>query len=416
MLPVLLPEVDDYSPKTFADDDADSAPEPPLSRATDWTTVELDLGDGPKKYRRETNTMPNWAGSCWYYLRYLDPSDDERMVDPELEQYWLGPREPGDVGGVDLYVGGVEHAVLHLLYARFWHKVLHDLGHVSSEEPFRRLVNQGYISAFAYTDERGFYVPATDVVEKDGRFFYEGNPVNREYGKIGKSLKNMVTPDEMIGAYGADTFRVYEMSTGPLEQSRPWETKAVVGSQRLLQRIWRVVVDEQTGAVRAAEDVEPAEETLRALHQAIAGVRDGLMTLRFNIAIARITELTNHLTSAYGAASPVPRAVAEALVLLVAPLAPHIADEMWTRLGHHGSCAWHPFPVADERWLVEDTVQVAVQVNGKVRSQVSVPADADAAALEAAARADEKIAGYLDGATVRRVVAVPGRLVNFVLG
>jgi leucyl-tRNA synthetase len=416
MLPVLLPEVDDYSPKTFADDDADSSPEPPLSRATEWTTVELDLGDGPKRYRRETNTMPNWAGSCWYYLRYLDPADDERMVDPELEKYWLGPRGPGDVGGVDLYVGGVEHAVLHLLYARFWHKVLHDLGHVTSEEPFRRLINQGYISAFAYTDERGFYVPAADVVEKDGRFFYEGKPVNREYGKIGKSLKNMVTPDEMIGAYGADTFRVYEMSTGPLEQSRPWETKAVVGSQRLLQRIWRVVVDEQTGAVRAADDVTPDEETLRALHRTIAGVRDGLSTLRFNIAIARITELTNHLTQAYGATSPVPRSVVEPLVLLVAPLAPHMADELWTRLGHDGSCAWDPFPVADERWLVEDTVQVAVQVNGKVRAQVSVPADADAAALEAAARADEKIAGYLDGASVRRVVAVPGRLVNFVLG
>ena len=174
MLPVLLPEVDDYSPKTFADDDADSAPEPPLSRATEWTTVELDLGDGPKKYRRETNTMPNWAGSCWYYLRYLDPADDERMVDPELEKYWLGPREPGDVGGVDLYVGGVEHAVLHLLYARFWHKVLFDLGYVSSEEPFRRLVNQGYISAFAYTDERGFYVPAAEVVEKDGAVLPRG--------------------------------------------------------------------------------------------------------------------------------------------------------------------------------------------------------------------------------------------------
>ncbi|WP_116452429.1 leucine--tRNA ligase [Blastococcus litoris] len=416
MLPVLLPEVDDYSPKTFADDDADSSPEPPLSRATEWTTVELDLGDGPKKYRRETNTMPNWAGSCWYYLRYLDPADDERMVDPALEEYWLGPREPGDVGGVDLYVGGVEHAVLHLLYARFWHKVLHDLGHVSSEEPFRRLVNQGYISAFAYTDERGFYVPAADVVEKDGQFFYEGKPVNREYGKIGKSLKNMVTPDEMIGAYGADTFRVYEMSTGPLDQSRPWETKAVVGSQRLLQRIWRVVVDEVSGSVRASDDVEPAEETLRALHRTIAGVRDGFATLRFNIAIARITELTNHLTQAYGATSPVPREVAEGLVLMVAPLAPHLADELWTRLGHEGSSAWTPFPVADERWLVDDTVQVAVQVNGKVRSQVSVPADADAAALEAAARADEKIAGYLDGATVRRVVAVPGRLVNFVLG
>jgi leucyl-tRNA synthetase len=294
--------------------------------------------------------------------------------------------------------------------------VLHDLGHVSSEEPFRRLVNQGYISAFAYTDERGFYVPAADVVEKDGQFFYEGKPVNREYGKIGKSLKNMVTPDEMIGQYGADTFRVYEMSTGPLDQSRPWETKAVVGSQRLLQRIWRVVVDEQSGAVRAADDVEPAEETLRALNRTIAGVRDGFATLRFNIAIARITELTNHLTQAYGATAPVPRAVVEALVLMLAPLAPHMADELWTRLGHDGSSAWHPFPVADERWLVEDTVQVAVQVNGKVRSQVSVPADADAAALEAAARADDKIAGYLDGATVRRVVAVPGRLVNFVLG
>jgi leucyl-tRNA synthetase len=309
----------------------------------------------------------------------------------------------------------VEHAVLHLLYARFWHKVLHDLGYVSSEEPFRRLVNQGYISAFAYTDERGFYVPAAEVVEQDGQFLYEGRPVNREYGKIGKSLKNMVTPDEMIGAYGADTFRVYEMSTGPLEQSRPWDTKAVVGSQRLLQRIWRVVVDEETGAVRAAE-LAPSEETLRALHRAIDGVRDGMSTLRFNIAIARITELTNHLTQTYGASSPVPRTVAEPLVLLVAPLAPHLAEELWSRLGHSDSLAWHPFPVADERWLAEDTVQVAVQVNGKVRAQVSVPAGADAAALEAAARADEKVAGYLAGATVRRVVAVPGRLVNFVLG
>ncbi|HZH22381.1 MAG TPA: leucine--tRNA ligase [Geodermatophilus sp.] len=415
MLPVLLPEVDDYSPKTFADDDADSVPEPPLSRVTEWTTVELDLGDGPKKYRRETNTMPNWAGSCWYYLRYLDPADDAQMVDPENERYWLGPREPGDVGGVDLYVGGMEHAVLHLLYARFWHKVLHDLGYVSSEEPFRRLVNQGYISAYAYTDERGFYVPAADVVEQDGRFLYEGRPVNREYGKIGKSLKNMVTPDEMIGAYGADTFRVYELSTGPLDQSRPWETKAVVGSQRLLQRIWRVVVDEETGAVRAA-DVEPGEDTLRALHRTIAGVRDGFDTLRFNISIARITELTNHLTQVYGAERPVPCSVAEQLVLLVGPLAPHVAEELWSRLGHEESLAWAPFPEADERWLVEDTVQVAVQVNGKVRAQVTVPADADAAALETAARADEKVAAHLDGKTVRRVVAVPGRLVNFVVG
>jgi leucyl-tRNA synthetase len=204
------------------------------------------------------------------------------------------------------------------------------------------------------------------------------------------------------------------MSTGPLDQSRPWETKAVVGSQRLLQRIWRVVVDEESGAVRAS-DAAPDEETLRALHRTIAGVRDGLTTLRFNIAIARITELTNHLTQAFGASSPVPRAVVEPLVLLVAPLAPHLAEELWSRLGNAESLAWAPFPVADERWLVEDTVQVAVQVNGRVRSQVTVPADADAAVLEAAARADEKIAAWLDGATVRRVVAVPGRLVNFVL-
>ncbi|WP_369133146.1 leucine--tRNA ligase [Modestobacter sp. I12A-02662] len=414
MLPVLLPDVDDYSPKTFADDDADSRPEPPLSRATEWTTVTLDLGDGPKEYRRETNTMPNWAGSCWYYLRYADPTNAERLVDPELDRYWLGPREPGDVGGVDLYVGGVEHAVLHLLYARFWHKVLYDLGHVSSEEPFRRLVNQGYISAHAYTDARGFYVPAAEVEERDGRFFHDGEPVTREYGKMGKSLKNVVTPDEMVAAFGADTFRVYEMSTGPLDQSRPWETKAVVGAQRLLQRIWRVVVDEETGAVRVA-DVDPDDVTSRALHRAIEAVRDGMTTLRFNIAIARVTELTNHLTSACPPGTAVPRAVAEGLVLLVAPLAPHLGEELWARLGHDTSVAWAAFPVADERWLVDATVTVAVQVNGKVRAQVAVPADADAAGLEAAARADERIAGHLDGATVRRVVAVPGRLVNFVV-
>jgi leucyl-tRNA synthetase len=414
LLPVLLPEVDDYSPKTFADDDDTSAPEPPLSRATEWGTVTLDLGDGPREYRRETNTMPNWAGSCWYHLRYLDPSDDQRFVDPELERYWLGPRHDGDVGGVDLYVGGVEHAVLHLLYARFWHKVLFDLGYVSSEEPFRRLVNQGYISAFAYTDARGFYVPAAEVEERDGQFFHDGAPVDREYGKIGKSLKNMITPDEMIAAFGADTFRVYEMSTGPLDQSRPWETKAVVGSQRLLARVWRVVVDEGTGAVRAA-DVEPDAGTSRALNRTIEAVRDGMTTLRFNIAIARITELTNHLTAAYPSGATVPRSVVEPLVLLLAPLAPHVAEELWSRLGHPDSLAWAPFPVAEARWLVDDTVQVAVQVNGKVRAQVSVPAGADATVLEAAARADERIAGHLDGASVRRVVAVPGRLVNFVL-
>ena len=252
-LPVVLPEIDDYSPKTYAPDAADTEPEPPLSRAPDWVNVELDLGDGPKTYRRETNTMPQWAGSCWYYLRYLDPHDDKYFCAPEIEQYWMAadPARPGDPGGVDLYVGGVEHAVLHLLYARFWHKVLHDLGEVSSEEPFRRLFNQGYIQAYAYTDARGTYVPAEEVVESPGGGFTWNNaPVSQEYGKMGKSLRNVVTPDEICERYGADTFRLYEMSTGPMDVSRPWSTRDVVGSQRFLQRVWRNLVDETTGASR----------------------------------------------------------------------------------------------------------------------------------------------------------------------
>ena len=389
-------------------------PEPPLSRATEWTTVELDLGDGPQKYRRETNTMPNWAGSCWYYLRYLDPGDDEQMVDPELERYWLGPREPGDVGGVDLYVGGVEHAVLHLLYARFWHKVLFDLGYVSSEEPFRRLVNQGYISAFAYTDERGFYVPAAEVVEKDGQFFYEGKPVNREYGKIGKSLKNMVTPDEMIGAYGADTFRVYEMSTGPLDQSRPWETKAVVGSQRLLQRIWRVVVDEETGAVRAA-DVEPVRG-----HPARAAPDDRRRPRRLRDAAVQHRHRPDHRADQppdlglRRGRRRCPRSVAEPLVLLVAPLAPHIAEEMWARLGHDESLGL----ARRSRWPTSagwstTRCEVAVQVNGKVRAQVTRAGRRrrrGAGGGRPGRRADRRLPGRRDRAPRRRRPRPAGQL------
>ena len=248
MLPVELPEVDDYSPQIFAEDDVTSEPVPPLARKADWVEVTLDLGDGPKKYTRETNTMPQWAGSCWYELRYLDPTNTEKFVDPDVERYWMGPEHEGHSGGVDLYVGGAEHAVLHLLYARFWHKVLYDLGHLSSSEPYHRLYNQGMIQAPAYTDERGRYVEASEVAEaRPGEFEWQGEKVNREFGKIGKSLKNMVTPDDMYNTFGADTFRVYEMSMGPLDASRPWETRAVVGSQRFLQRVWRNIVDEQTG-------------------------------------------------------------------------------------------------------------------------------------------------------------------------
>ena len=415
-LPVELPEIGDYSPKTYAPDAADSEPEPPLSRASEWVEVELDLGDGPRRYRRETNTMPQWAGSCWYYLRYLDPQNHERFVDPEVERYWLGkdPAREHDTGGVDLYVGGMEHAVLHLLYARFWHKVLFDLGEVSSEEPFRRLVNQGYIQAFAYTDARGAYVPADEVVEdEEGRFTWNGQPVRREYGKMGKSLRNVVTPDDMSARYGADTFRLYEMSTGPMEVSRPWSTRDVVGSQRFLQRVWRNLVDEQTGQLRVT-DAEPDTETLRVLHRVIANVHDDFAALHYNTAAAKLIELNNHLTKAYATAG-VPRSVAEPLVLMMAPLTPHIAEELWSLLGHDGSLAHGPFPAADEQYLVADTLEYPIQVNGKVRSRITVPADASGEQVQAAALAEEKVAALLDGREPRKVIVVPGRLVNVVV-
>ncbi|MCE3553536.1 leucine--tRNA ligase [Pseudonocardia sp. RS11V-5] len=414
-LPVVLPDVDDYSPKTYDPDDANTEPEPPLSRAQEWVNVELDLGDGVRSYRRETNTMPQWAGSCWYYLRYLDPENSERFTGVEAEKYWIGKEpaiSPVDPGGVDLYVGGVEHAVLHLLYSRFWHKVLFDLGHVTSEEPFRKLFNQGYIQAYAYTDSRGLYVPAEEVVEDDnGRFTWNGQPVNREYGKMGKSLKNVVTPDEMCDRYGADTFRLYEMYTGPMEASRPWSTRDVVGPQRFLQRVWRNLVDENTGAPRVT-DVEPDADTLRALHKAIAGVREDYPALHYNTAAAKLIELNNHLTKEFPGGAP--RSVAEPLVLMLAPLAPHISEELWNRLGHDATLAYESFPVADERYLVQETVEYPIQVNGKVRSRVTVPADADGAAVQAAALADEKIVAALAGAEPRKVIVVPGRLVNVV--
>src|SRR6202041_932701 len=256
--------------------------------------VELpDLGDGLKPYTRDTNVMPQWAGSSWYELRYTDPHNTERFCAKENEAYWMGPRPaehgPDDPGGVDLYVGGAEHAVLHLLYSRFWHKVLYDLGQVSSREPYRRLVNQGYIQAFAYTDARGAYVTAADVVERDSKFFYPGSDgeieVFQEFGKIGKSLKNSVSPDEMCDDYGADTLRVYEMSMGPLEASRPWATKDVVGAHRFLQRVWRLVVDESTGETRVADTAGQQEldaDTLRVLHRTIAGVAEDYAALRNN--------------------------------------------------------------------------------------------------------------------------------------
>ena len=423
-LPIELPDVPDYSPVLFDPNNADSEPSPPLAKATEWVHVELDLGDGLQPYTRDTNVMPQWAGSSWYELRYTDPHNSERFCARENEAYWMGPRPaehgPEDPGGVDLYVGGAEHAVLHLLYSRFWHKVLYDLGHVSSREPYRRLINQGYIQAFAYTDPRGSYVPADEVMERDGGFFYAGPDgeieVFQEFGKIGKSLKNSISPDEICDEYGADTLRVYEMSMGPLEASRPWATKDVVGAHRFLQRVWRLVIDEQTGETRVVDQADQRQletGTLRALHRAIAGVSEDYVGLRNNTAVAKLIEYTNHLTKEHRGS--VPRAAVEPLVLMLAPLAPHMAEELWLRLGHTTPLAHGPFPEADPAYLVDETVEYPVQVNGKVRGRVVVAADADDDTLKAAAIADEKVQAFLAGATPRKVIVVPGRLVNLVL-
>jgi len=412
MLPVEVPEVDDYSPRTFDADDAKSTPETPLSRNAAWVNVDLDLGDGrgTRRYRRETNTMPNWAGSCWYELRYVDPDDEVAVVDPVNERYWMGPDEHKRAGGVDLYVGGAEHAVLHLLYSRFWHKVLFDLGYVSSKEPFHKLFNQGMITADVYRDARGFPVPAAEVEERDGRYYWQGDPVSREAGKMGKSLKNAIAPDEFCDTYGADTLRVYEMSMGPLDVSKPWDTKAVAGSVRFLQRVWRNIVDEETGRVRVSE-VAPDTETLRAAHQAVAGVHEDVAALRFNTAIAKLIVLNNHLTKL----DAVPRQTAEMLVLALAPFAPHVAEELWDKLGHADSLVHADFPVADPRYLVADEVTCVVQVQGKVRDKIQVPPDITEEALRELALASEGARRALDGRGVRTVIVRAPKLVNIVV-
>lgn len=415
-LPVELPEVDDYQPVSFDPDDHNTEPQPPLAKAREWIEVDMDLGDGTKTYYRDANVMPQWAGSSWYQMRYIDPTNSEAFCDIDNERYWTGPRPevhgPNDPGGVDLYVGGVEHAVLHLLYARFWHKVLYDLGHVSSKEPYRRLYNQGYIQAYAYTDSRGIYVPAEEVEERDGEFFYHGDKVNREYGKMGKSLKNAVAPDDIAENFGADTLRVYEMSMGPLADSRPWATKDVVGAQRFLQRLWRLVVNENTGEV-AVVDAELGKKDLQQLHRTIAGVRDDYENLRVNTVVAKLIEYVNYLTKNYPGGAP--RAAVEPIAVMVAPVAPHIAEELWTRLGHEGTITFVPFPSFDEKYLVDDEIELPVQVNGKVKSRVQVAADVSQDDAVAAALADDKVLAAIGEKSVVKKIVVPGRMINLVV-
>ncbi len=399
-LPVTLPDLDDFRPE--ADQDPDAPPRPALGRAPDgWRIVERD----GVRLERELNTMPQWAGSCWYYLRFLDPTNDRVVTDAAAERYWMTPN------GVDLYVGGVEHAVLHLLYARFWHKVLHDLGHVSTPEPFGRLMNQGYILAHAYQDERGTYVNADAVTEGPGdSFTYEGRPVTRTLGKMGKSLKNALTPEDVIHQYGSDTLRLYEMYMGPLEQSKPWSTRAIVGVHRFLHRLWRNLIDEETGELRVDDSASPDAKTTRLVHQTIHAVTENLSDLRFNSAIAKLIELNNALVPL----EQLPRWVAETLVTLTAPLAPHITEELWERLGHEDSISRVAWPSYDEAQLRSDSIDVVVQVLGRKRGVVNVPADADQDAILAAARAEESIERHIAGKTIRKVIYVPGKLLNVV--
>ena len=425
-LPVDLPAMDDFKP--HASDDPDADVQTPLSRAPEsWKHLDVD----GTRFTRELNTMPQWAGSCWYYLRFLDPQNNDRFVGETPEQYWMRTQAGAErseapdhaakltqapSGGVDLYVGGAEHAVLHLLYARFWHKVLFDLGYVSTPEPFGRLFNQGYIQAHAYTDSRGVYVPADEVEERDGQFFYKGEPVTREFGKMGKSLKNAITPDDIADEYGTDTLRLYEMYMGPLDQSKVWNTRDIVGVHRFLQRVWRNLVSDEAEPASAdgalVTDEAPSDDLQRKLHQTIKRVTEAMEAMTFNVAIAALIELNNEIVPL----ERIPRAVADPMVRMLAPLAPHIGEELWQRLGHEPSVADADWPTWDETMLVEDQVEYPVQVNGKLRGKITVAADADDDTIVEAAKQESKVAAAMDGKTIRKAIVIKGRLVNLVVG
>jgi leucyl-tRNA synthetase len=430
-LPLKLPELADFKPT--------GTPEPPLSKAKDWIRYSRD----GQSYTRETNTMPQWAGSCWYYLRYLDPKNPDRFVDSAKEKYWMP---------VDLYVGGVEHAVLHLLYSRFWHKVLFDLGYVSGPEPFKRLVNQGLIlgemeyhvfktadgakistselrdiseeatengvEAFAFEKKTGERIVGTRVdeekIEKSGdsyRLKSEPNiRVDARSFKMSKSRGNVVNPDTIVGDYGADTFRLYEMYLGPLEAQKPWNTRDIVGMYRFLNSVWRNFIGETEETARVASIPIP-DDLDRKMHYAIKKVGLDIQALRFNTGIAELIKLNNEMTGL----SPLPRDLAENFVLMLAPFAPHMAEEIWERLGHHKSLSRRPWPTFDPAKLVESTMEIPVQVNGKLRDRITVAADATEADILAKAEVAEKVVPWVTGKTIRKRLYVSQRLVNFVV-
>ncbi len=415
-LPLTLPDLEDFKPS--------GKPEPPLGKATGWVRVTRD----GKRYLRETNTMPQWAGSCWYYLRFIDPANEQAFCDPAKEKQWMP---------VDLYVGGAEHAVLHLLYARFWHKVLFDRGHVHTPEPFQRLVNQGMIlgemeyTAYRHQDR---WISAVkdaspewetvrleeDQVEKQGEcFVLKEDPkvrVEARAYKMSKSRGNVINPDQVVDEYGADSMRLYEMFMGPLEATKPWSMRSVEGVFRFLNRVWRLVIDERSEEVKLADQVkhiDPDKETLRKLHQTIKKVTEDLDAMSFNTAISAMMELSNLLTRQEAR----PRSLLNTLVLLLSPFAPHLAEELWRALGHDETLAYEPWPAYEEVLTREDEIEVPVQINGKVRAKITVSADIDEPGLEKAALkllADEKIKGLIEGKVIKKIIVVPKKLVNIV--
>ena len=404
-LPVKLPPMDDYTPQETDE------PRPLLAKVTDWVnTTAGDAGVDPAllppetSVKRETNTMPNWAGSCWYYLRYCDPDNDERFTSRDCETYWMGE------AGVDLYIGGAEHAVLHLLYARFWHKILYDLGEVSTPEPFTRLFHQGMITSFAYQRDDKTLVPMDEVRDEDDQAIEiaTGEPVTRIIAKMSKSLHNVINPDDVINDYGADTFRLYEMYMGPLEATKPWNPRDIVGVFRFLQRVWRLVVNEDTGELALADSSK--DEVERALHGTIAKVGRDIERLAMNTAIASMIELVNTATPGGG----LTRDQLERFVVVLSPFAPHVAEELWSKLGHEPSLADVPWPDHDESMLVKDQIELPVQIKGKVRAKLMIAADADAKLTEQLVLADPKVQAALGGMTVRKVIVVPGKIVNIV--
>jgi leucyl-tRNA synthetase len=391
-LPLLPPALEDYRPTPTG--------EPPLMRATDWVRTRDPATGAPAL--RETNTMPQWAGSCWYYLRYLDPGNERCLVDPEKERYWMP---------ADLYMGGGEHAVLHLLYARFWHKVLYDIGVVSTKEPFRKLFNQGMILAYSYRDAAGKYYKPEAVTERDGVHVAGDIPVAQQIEKMSKSRYNVVNPDDVVDAYGADSLRLYEMFMGPLDVTKPWQTTAVPGMRRFLERAWRLVCDEDGSASARLVDAAPDEPLRRLQHKTVRVVTEDIEQLRFNTAIARLMEFANALTPMVRR----PRAAVETFVLLLAPFAPHLGEELWSILGHASSVAYAPWPGFDPDLARDEEQEYVIQLNGKIRHKIVAAADIGAEALLALAKAEPQVQGLLAGKTIVKEIAVPGRLVNFVV-